>query len=81
MEFEVITIPVSDGSEKEFAIMEKFEYKGSKYMAVSLIENDEITEGEYIYGYTDAPDGDINVEMIADQQEYEDVAKHYSEME
>lgn len=80
MEFEVITIPVSDGTEREFAIIEKFEYNSLKYMAVSLIENDEITEGEFLYGYTDAPDGDVNVEMITDQEEYEAVAKHYSNM-
>lgn len=77
MEYEVISIPVSDGTEKEFAIIDKFEYKSNKYMAVSLVEGDEIKEGIYIYGYTDAEGDDINVEMITDAKEYEAVSLFY----
>ena len=41
-EYEVIRIPVSDGTEKEFAIMDTFTVEEKHYMAVSLIEEDEI---------------------------------------
>ena len=37
-EYEVIRIPVSDGTEKEFAIMDTFTVEEKHYMAVSLIE-------------------------------------------
>ena len=36
-EYEVIRIPVSDGTEKEFAIMDTFTVEEKHYMAVSLI--------------------------------------------
>ena len=39
-EYEVIRIPVSDGTEKEFAIMDTFTVEEKHYMAVSLIEED-----------------------------------------
>ncbi len=80
MEYEVINIAVSDGTEKEFAIIDKFEFNNKKYMSVSLIEDDEIREGMYIYGYIDADDGDVVVEIITDMQEYDDVTEYYLEL-
>lgn len=52
-EYEVIRIPVSDGTEKEFAIMDTFTVEEKHYMAVSLIAEDEIQEGVYLYRYRD----------------------------
>lgn len=63
-EYEVISIPVSDGTERDFAIMDTFEFEGQGYLAVSLIEGDEIQEGVYIYRYHNAEDGDVVVEQI-----------------
>ena len=70
-EYEVINIPVSDGTEKEFAIMDTFEVEGKTYMAVSLVQEDEILEGVYLYRYQDAEDGEVVVEQISDPTEYE----------
>ena len=36
-------------------------------MAVSLVEEDEIKEGVYLYRYTNAEDGDVIVEQIEDE--------------
>lgn len=79
-EYEVISIPVSDGTEREFAIMDTFEYEGQGYMAVSLIEGDEIMEGVYIYRYQDEEDGDVVVEQITAPAEYKKVIKFYEQM-
>lgn len=76
-EYEVISIPVSDGTEKEFAIMDTFAVEGKSYMAVSLIQEDEIQEGVYLYRYQDAEDGDIVVEQITEPAEYKRVSKAY----
>lgn len=81
MEYDVINIPVSDGTEKEFAIMDTFEVEGKTYMAVSLVEGDEITEGVFLYAYEEAEDGDVVVSQIADAAEYEKVAEAYGELE
>ena len=71
-EYEVIRIPVSDGTEKEFAIMDTFTVEEKHYMAVSLIEEDEIQEGVYLYRYRDAEDGDIT-----EPAEYKRVSRAY----
>lgn len=76
-EYDVISIPISDGTEKEFAIMDTFEIRRKKYMAVSLVEEDEIQEGVYLYRYTKAEDGDVIVEQIEDEEEYKKAVAAY----
>ena len=79
-EYEVIMIPVSDGSEKEFAIMNRFTAEEKEYVAVSLIEEDCIKEGVYIYRCHDAEDGDLIVETIVAPEEYERAVKAYESL-
>ena len=50
--------------------MDTFEFEGQGYLAVSLIEGDEIQEGVYIYRYHNAEDGDVVVEQITLPAEY-----------
>ena len=50
------------------------------YLAVSLIEGDEIQEGVYIYRYHNAEDGDVVVEQITLPAEYKKVTKFYEQM-
>ena len=76
-EYEVVSIPVSDGTEKEFAIMDTFKVEEKHYMAVSLIQEDEIQEGVYLYRYRDEEDGDVVVEQITEPAEYKRVSKVY----
>ncbi len=76
-EYEIISIPVSDGTEKEFAIMNTFQVGDKNYVAVSLVEGEEIQDGVYIYRYTDAEDGDMIVEQIATPAEQKRAEKAY----
>ena len=76
-EYEVISIPISDGTEREFAIIDTFEIRRKMYMAVSLVEEDEIKEGVYIYRYYNAEDGDVIIEEIAEPEEYNKVVAAY----
>lgn len=76
-EYDVVSIPVSDGTEREFAIMDTFEVRRKRYMAVSLIEEDEIQEGIYIYRYYNAEDGDVIIEEIAEPEEYSKAVAAY----
>ena len=76
-EYEIVSIPISDGTERDFAIMDTFVVEWQNYMAVSLIEEDEIQEGVYIYRYQNAEDGDVIVEKITAPAEYKKVSKFY----
>jgi len=79
-EYKVISIPISDGTEREFAIIDTFEVRRKKYMAVALIEDEDIKDGIYIYRYQKADDGDVIVEEIAEIDEYDKVAAVYKKM-
>lgn len=79
-EYEVIQIPVSDGTEKDFAIMNTFEVEEQKYIAVSLIVEDEIQDGVYLYRCKDAEDGDVIVETIDRPAEYKRVQAAYMKL-
>ncbi len=76
-EYEVITIPVSDGTEKEFAIMNIFTVDDKQYIAVSLVEGEVIKDGVYLYRYSEAEDGDVITEQISLPSEYNKVSKVY----
>ena len=54
-EYEVIRIPVSDGTEKEFAIMDTFTVEEKHYMAVSV----PIGEGLFLQEFHPAGNGGI----------------------
>ena len=69
-EYEIINIPISDGTEREFAIMNTFQVAGKNYVAVSLVDGEEIQDGVYIYRYTDVEDSDMIVETITDKAVY-----------
>ncbi|MDD6400663.1 MAG: DUF1292 domain-containing protein [Lachnospiraceae bacterium] len=79
-EYDVISITVSDGTEREFAIVDSFILDDKNYIVVSLIEGDTIVEGEYIYRTTEEEEGSINVEQITLPSEYKKVVKFYENM-
>lgn len=80
-EYEVITIPISDGTEREFAILNTFQVEEVDYMAVALIKDDTIQEnGIFLYRYSTAEDGDIIVEQITRPAEYKKVSAAYMKL-
>ena len=81
MEYDVIQIPVSDGTERDFAIMNSFQVEGKDYIAVSLVERDEIREGIYLCRCETISDGELMVEQIQSEKEYEKVVKAFEALE
>lgn len=81
MEYDVIKIPVSDGTEREFAIMNTFQVEGRDYIAVSLVEGDEIREGVFLYRSQAVSEGELVVEQITSEEEYDEVVKTFEMLE
>lgn len=75
-EYEVISIPVSDGTEKNLPSWIPLRLRKKLYGGI-LIQEDEIQEGVYLYRYRDAEDGDIVVEQITEPAEYKRVSRAY----
>ncbi len=77
--YETVMIAVSDGSEKEFAIIEEFDFEGKHYIVVSPVENNEVQEGLYIYGAVVTGE-ELEVSRIEDAEEFAKVSAYYESM-
>ena len=75
-EYEVISIPVSDGTEKEFAIMIPLRLREKAICGIPYSGRWD-SGGVYLYRYRDAEDGDIVVEQITEPAEYKRVSRTY----
>lgn len=75
-EFETINIELKDGSEAEFAILDRFDYEEKSYVVVARVVNDEISQdGLFIYQAEDAGD-EITVTEL-DREAYGKVTEYY----
>lgn len=76
--YDTVMIPLSNGEDGEFAIMDEFTFENKHYIAVSLVQDDEIQEGMYIYRAT--PVGEqLDISRIEDVEEFEKVAAFFAE--
>ncbi len=74
--YDTVMITVSDGTEKEFAIVEEFDFEGKHYIVVSPVVNNEVQEGLYIYNAVVSGE-ELEVSRIEDAAEFEKVSAYY----
>lgn len=75
-EYDTVMIPLSNGKEQEFAIMEEFDFEEKHYIVVSPVMNDEIQEGCYVYRSVET-DGELEISRIEDAAEFEKVIAYF----
>ena len=78
--YDTVLIPVSNGEEKEFAIMNEFDFEGQHYIVVSPVVGEEIQEGFYLYRASETEDG-LDIAQIENAEEFEKVAAHFEGLE
>lgn len=78
--YDTVMITVSSGAEKEFAIMEEFDFEEKHYIVVSPVENDQVQGGLYIYKAVISGE-EMEVLRIEDAAEFEKVSAYYESME
>lgn len=81
MEYTTFTTTDKDGKELEMAVVDEFEYEHKNYVVASLIENDTINEDGMFIFLGKVEDGNLTVEKITDEKEYEKIANAYLDME
>ena len=74
--YDTVMITVSDGTEKEFAIVEEFDFEGKHYIVVSPVVNHDVQEGLYIYSAVVSGE-ELEVSRIAAAAEFENVSACY----
>ena len=74
--YDTVMITVSSGKEKEFAIVDEFDFEGKHYIVVSPVEDNQVQEGLYIYGAVVSGE-EVEVSRIEDAEEFERVSAYY----
>jgi hypothetical protein len=77
--YDTVMITVSNGTEKEFAIIEEFDFEQKHYIVVSPVEDNQVQEGLYIYRAVVSGE-EMEVSRIEDAEEFEKVSAYYEAM-
>lgn len=77
-EYVIFTTETSAGELVEMAVIDEFEFEGKSYVAASLVEDDSITDGIYLYKVKDTEE--FGVDKLRNRFEYDKVSKAYLEM-
>lgn len=77
--YDTVMITISDGSEKEFAIIEEFDLEEKHYIVVSPVAGNQVQEGLYIYGAVVSGE-ELEVSRIEDEAEFAKVSAYYENL-
>ena len=77
-EYVIFTTETSSGETVEMAVINEFEFEDKAYVAASLVKDDCITEGVYLYRVKDTDE--FSVEKLRNKFEYDKVTRAYLEM-
>lgn len=77
-EYITFNTETSAGEIVEMAVVSEFEFEGKEYVAASLVVEDTIQEGVYIYKVKDGDE--FAVEKLRNKFEYDKVSKAYVEL-
>lgn len=76
-----VTLSLDDGSEVECAVIAIFPAAQKQYIALLPLESEDEEEGEvFLYRFTELEDGEIQLDNIEDDDEYEAVADAFDEI-
>lgn len=77
-EYVTFITETSTGETVEMAVISEFEFENKDYVAASLVKDDEIQEGIYLYKVKESEE--FAVEKLRNKFEYDKVSKAYLEM-
>ena len=74
--YDTVMIPLSDGQEQEFAIIDEFDYEEQHYIVVSRVLEDEIQDGLYLYRASETEEG-LKISRIEDEEKFVQVSAFF----
>lgn len=77
-QYVTFTTETSAGEIVEMAVIDEFVFEDKEYVAASLVKEDTIQEGIYLYKVKDSEE--FAIEKLRNKFEYEKVSKAYLEM-
>ncbi len=80
MEYVTFHITARDGRDVEMAVIDEFDFEHKHYVVASVVEEDVIQEGIYIY-LAKIHGEEFEVEEITKEEDFDRVAEAYAAME
>lgn len=81
MELETILLPDEDGNEQEYAILDTFNFEERQYMVICQVEGDTIDDDNAELLRYHVEDGEIYLDSIEDDDEFNRAVAYYATME
>lgn len=75
-ELKMMKVVLDDGTEDEFGVVDIFEhekYNDKKYIALVTKDGEQV----YLYQYIEKDDGEVSLENIEDDEEFDDIAEKF----
>ena len=79
--FEVDTVILTeeDGTEAEYAVLDKFDFEGKSYVVLAAVEGEDIADDEFLFTYEVEGD-DMVISSVEDDDEFERVSAYYESL-
>lgn len=77
-DYETLILEAEDGSEQEYAIIDRFEAEGRNYIILAAIEDDAVSEETFLFRCTETEDS-VDLEEIEDDAEFDRISDYYDE--
>lgn len=78
-EVDTIIVTEDDGTETEYAVLDKFEFEGKKYAILAEVADDDVSEDEFVFLYEEE-DGEMIISSIEDDAEFTRVSEYYDSL-
>lgn len=78
-EVDTIIVTEDDGTETEYAVLDKFEFEGKKYAILAEVADDDVSEDEFVFLYEEE-DGEMVISSIEDDAEFTRVSEYYDSL-
>lgn len=75
-DYETLILETEDGTEQEYAIIDRFEAEGRNYIIIAAIEEDAVSEETFLFRCNETEDS-IDLEEIEDDAEFDRVSDYY----
>jgi len=77
-EYETLVLEAEDGTEQEYAIIDRFEAEERSYIIIAPIEDDAVSEETFLFRCSETEDS-IDLEEIEDDAEFDRISDYYDE--
>jgi len=78
-EVDTVIVTEDDGTETEYAVLDKFDFDGKKYAVMAEVTDGEVGDDEFLFIYEEE-DNDLIISSIESDEEFDRVSAYYDSL-